>query len=228
MIHEWEDAFSYQGFSPTIIRKEALRKCNDDLTPICKLLTLVLQRGTSSTKITRRMSDRGKEIFRSVSDRLDIKTTLATITLGRLMAAFPEVAMYIIARANSKPSHFDGGLNLPAELQFPSAISLIPTTFAGLISEHYAWTVQFTKKITKPQNAEKTKTSQERMISFWTLVKDSQMFTDELRMEMMMKMQVEDCNTSERCSELLTEAGSLPEYFQSITTRRPFKRLRLQ
>lgn len=90
---------SFQGFDPQHIRNIVEKNRTIKISDIAKAISFGLNRGTNLEKILSKSSDEGKQIIRSVMDKINVVSTGGideekstgrdVITLSRLMAAYP-------------------------------------------------------------------------------------------------------------------------------------------
>ena len=163
-----------------------MQKTNNQTKLITTAIALVLKRGTNNTKNRKRMSEAGLVMIAEITQTLDLKTASPSqlkgtdITLGRVLASFPDLACALIHR---RPALMESEFNnstLPRCLMFAGSAAVIPSFWTNTKQEQWGETVKFTEKITK-----KSKIDREKTADFWDTVHQSKAFDDDLRIELM-------------------------------------------
>lgn len=126
-------SFSYIGFSPEkLLATLQSIESNESalIKDVVSLLVLATLRGTNFAKAVKKMDKGGAAKIASLAQKYRLKANASggdadSITLTRLMAAFPLVTLMIRIKCGSP---FVGALpvGLPAAFAFPSGAALIP------------------------------------------------------------------------------------------------------
>jgi len=148
--------FQFSGFKPQVIFAMMARCCANDLgvlyVDVVRLITLCLTRGTKIEKIRRTLKEEKVVDFDSLIKKYSIQTTGSkrpgekVITLSRICAAFPTVAVQVLCTGAIKVESEKG---LPDELCFPAAASLIsgnPSLRRYQVA-YMKWSRKFTARI---------------------------------------------------------------------------------
>lgn len=121
-LQDFMDGMSFAGFNKAKMAKLAAARLGARRT--IKLVFLAAYRGTNLTKIIARSVKVDDDVKKAHEDRLILSNGKGPedLTMGRLLACFPQFAAYYMMRLNC-PKKIVGN-DCPACLQFPAAASL--------------------------------------------------------------------------------------------------------
>jgi hypothetical protein len=138
-LKDFCDDMAYLGFDKTKIAKLAAKNLGGFLT--VKFCLLGAMRGTNLEKIISKSVKPDPDVKKAVKEK-KIQSTVTSpdsLTVGRLLSTFPEIAAYYMLNHKVPPKLI--GNACPAALQFPSAAGLPMSHTVRL--QHLEFAIQF-------------------------------------------------------------------------------------
>jgi hypothetical protein len=142
------DTFNFEGFDATHILELLKRKEQNGQTFIREMNILCvvgLKRGTRIDKIADTMSTRGKTELIRLKNKYGIREKVMgaskrdVITLGRIMATFPNVCLHHVSAGHVRDYGVRGEFALAAPFRFTQFAALIPTDNEALFNDYLVW-----------------------------------------------------------------------------------------
>lgn len=185
-IHNMKSQMSYDGFNPKEMRNVIAKRLDDlDVDKKKSLYLLVattVYRGTNISKIQNRTAqNKSLELFKTLIISLPLalektKVMSKSITLGRIVASFPDVAAHIL-RANGAADDDNNPEGLRDCFKFSHAGSIIPRENTAVMKLWRDWSDAFSQKI-------KSKQTEETRKNFQTLIIESSLFSSSKRQQL--------------------------------------------
>ncbi|CAM1302641.1 Uncharacterised protein r2_g1263 [Pycnogonum litorale] len=189
----YTNEFAYFGFDPLKVYHTLCLKARTTEAVIedsTALLSLIIMRGTKSTKMRVKMSESGLEKLNILIQKysiVDFSTSPEAITLGRISIIFAPVIAHLLqgglGKAIFNPSKF--GKNFPRGLAFPGALSIVPSSkeWRMTIAIIKQWVFAFTKLVG-------SKATLEQIENFFAIQQSSTFFNQEYRVKHMADLEI--------------------------------------
>jgi len=160
--------FIYLGFDPKIIAEEMSKIAAQNQRVLSKdvmtLVTAAVVRGVNSKKMTNKMSEEGVKVLTELFSVYAVQRTSQgqgrkVISLGRIMATFPQAAALVIAKNPGCNMRLSMLSELPEYLAFPGSNALIPRS--DPMQQEY---VKFAKAFSKLVRSQQSEDDQNKFI----------------------------------------------------------------